>query len=138
MYLLKQWPLKSSTPPCLSSSPWLLCSHLPNPSLYCLSFQLDLLLHKQLKAPIYCRGLKGDSLELCLCSRVASMKGLVFRGEPCLGSLKRSIYHWGTCVPPCPLRSPPLSSLLLSVPPTPFTLHLSLHSTLSQDSFFCL
>lgn len=31
MYFLKQQPLKSSTPPCLSSSPQLLCSHLPNP-----------------------------------------------------------------------------------------------------------
>lgn len=70
MYLLKQWPLKSSTPPCLSSSPQLLCSRLPNPLLVSPPLPIRPTLAQAVESPIYRRGLKGGgfgvaSLQQC-------------------------------------------------------------------------
>lgn len=49
MYSLKQWPLKSSTPLCLSPSPQLLRFHLLNTFLYSPDLLFGLDQHKQLK-----------------------------------------------------------------------------------------
>lgn len=63
MYSLKQWPLKSSTPLCLSPSPQLLCFHLLNTFLYSPDQPLDLGQHKRLKVSVHCRVFNKEALE---------------------------------------------------------------------------
>lgn len=63
MYSLKQWPLKSSTPLCLSPSPQLLCFHLLNTFLYGADQPLDLGQHKRVKVSVHCRVFKKEALE---------------------------------------------------------------------------
>lgn len=123
MYLLKQWPLKSSTPPCLSSSPQLLFSHFPNP-LVSPRLLIRPTLAQAVESPIYIVGASKESVSVAV---LPLWKVLVFRGEACLCSSKHSICHWGLVCHHVPLFTASTfpSSLFLNHA-TPTIPHLSL------------